>query len=185
MFILPFAFKSVEWCWHVALGVCQKKASVNMFSRRTHKISLFDRTYAVPDSARTERETWMIWEELQPFLLRRWRRLSVRNERSRQRGTDDDDDTEEEEVEAKIETPSFFSVKEEAEKICQPTMTEYRARSRSLPRAEYWEGGAGAEQTHKSSLMRMLREYPARFSESEGNQRQPSANLRSVFMRTR
>ena len=54
-------------------------------------------------------------------------------------GNDDDDDTkeeEEEEVEAKIEIPSsFFSVKEKGEKICQPTMTEYRARSRSLPRA--------------------------------------------------
>ena len=75
----------------------------------------------------------------------------------------DDDTEEEEEVEAKIEIPpSFFSVKEEGEKICQPTMTEYRARSRSLPRPrvgsigeEEEPGGGGAKQTHKSSLMRM------------------------------
>ena len=40
-----------------------------MFPRRTHKISFFDGTYVVADSATTEREreTWMIWRNYSPF----------------------------------------------------------------------------------------------------------------------
>ena len=109
-------------------------------------------------------------EPLQSFL-RRQRRLSVRNERSRQRRkattTTNDTDEEEGEVGAKMEIPSsFFLVKEGGEKICHPTMTEYRRASRSLTRvaSEYWEGGEGAEMmTHKSLLRSMPPDNHVRF----------------------